>query len=82
MDKKQLEEKVIGYFAITFQREAKDLVPGTLIKEELGGTSMRMVALISLVENELDIMIPLPEAGKFKTIGDVIDRLAAELRVV
>lgn len=82
MDKKQLEEKIVGYFALTFQREAKDLGPGTLIKEELGGTSMKMVALISLVENELDIMIPLPEAGKFKTIGDVIDRLAAEVQAV
>jgi acyl carrier protein len=79
MDKKQLEEKVIGFFAVTFQKEAKALGRETLIKEELGGTSMKMVALISLVENELDIMIPLPEAAKFKTIGEVIDRLAADL---
>jgi acyl carrier protein len=79
MDKKQLEEKVIGFFAITFQKEAKALSRETLIKEELGGTSMKMVALVSLVENELDVMIPLPEAGKFKTIGEVIDRLAADL---
>jgi acyl carrier protein len=40
---------------------------------------MLMVALVSLIENELDVMIPLHGAAKIETVGDLIDHVAKEL---
>ena len=71
----ELEKNVLHYFGISFNVDENTLNRDTNIAADLGGTSMLMVGLISLIDNELDILIPLPEAGKFATIGDVIDRL-------
>ena len=79
MDKKQLEAQIIGFFSITYGKDASDLSRDTLIREELSPASMLMVSLVSHIENELDVMIPLPETNKLKTIGDVIDMVEGQL---
>jgi acyl carrier protein len=74
-DNLDLEKKIIHFFSISFKKDESTLSRDTRIKEDLGGTSMLMVSLVSLVENEMDVLIPLPEASRFKTIGEMIDRL-------
>lgn len=79
MDRKELEAKIISFFATTYDQEASALSMDTKIKEELSSSSMLMVSLVSTIENEIDVMIPLPDAGKFKTIGDVVDMVEGQL---
>ena len=75
METKGIEEQVIHFFSIMFKKDESMLNRDIRIKEDLGGTSLMMVGLVSLIENEMDVLIPLPEASKFKTIGDVINWL-------
>lgn len=78
MEFQNLEERIIHYFSITYNKDKSTLNRNTRIQEDLGGKSLMMVALVSLIEEDLDLMIPLQEAGKFRTIGEVIDHLVAE----
>lgn len=78
MEFQSLEERVIHYFSISYNKDKSTLNRDTRIQEDLGGKSLMMVGLVSLIEDDLDLMIPLQEAGKFKTIGEVIDRLVEE----
>jgi len=73
MDKNQLEQQILGFFAVTYGKNISELTLDTNIKEELSPQSMLMVALVSHIENELDVMIALPETSKFKVIRDVVD---------
>ena len=79
MDKKQLEEQIIGFFSITYNKDVAELSLETKIKEDLSPASMLMVGLVSHIENELDIMIPLPETKNFHTIGDVVEMVSKQL---
>ena len=38
-----------------------------------------MVGLASLIENELDVLIPLPTVATCKTVKDLVDKVEAEL---
>lgn len=79
MDRESIEKKVMECVGITYSRNAEDLSCDTRIKEDLGGQSILMVGLVSLMENELDVLIPLPEAAAAKTIGDIVEKAAAML---
>ncbi len=46
---------------------------------ELGKGSMKMIALTSRIENELDVEVPILEVMKMKTVGELIERVAEEL---
>jgi len=77
MDKAALEQQVLEFFATTYQKDVGALSRDTVIRDELSDKSMLMVSLVALIENELDVMISLPEAGQMKTIGDMIDKVEA-----
>lgn len=70
-----MEEKIIAMFEQSFNREAGTLSRDTKIREELGGSSLLMVATIANVEEEFDVTFPLTEASKCLTIGEFIDRV-------
>jgi acyl carrier protein len=36
-----------------------------------------MVGLVSLIENELDVLVQLPDAAAAKTIGEIVDKVEA-----
>jgi acyl carrier protein len=38
-----------------------------------------MVGLVSLIENELDVLVPLPVAGACKTVGELTDKVEEQL---
>ena len=79
MDRKELEAQIIEMIATIYNKDAEDLSVETNMREELTGSSVLMVALVSEIENELDVMIQLADAAACTTIGDLIDRVEEEL---
>lgn len=79
MDRQEVETKILEYFAVTYNKDVATLSRDTDIKEELSTKSIFMVSLVALIENELDVLISLPDAAKMKTIGDMIDKVYESL---
>ena len=79
MDRKELEVQIIDMIATIYNKNAEDLSVDTVMREELKGSSVLMVGLVSEIENELDVMIQLSEAAACVTIGDLVDKVEAEL---
>ena len=79
MDRKELEAKVIELVAMAYGKDEADITVDTDIKDDLGGTSVMMVGLVSEIENELDAMVSLQVASACKTVGDLIDKVEEEL---
>jgi acyl carrier protein len=79
MDKNEVEQKILECFAITYNKDVSTLTRDTVIREELSDKSILMVGLVAAIENELDVLIALPDAAKMKTIGDMIDKVLSSL---
>lgn len=47
--------------------------------ETLGKGSMKMIALTSMIENELDAEVPVREVMVMKTVGELIERTTEEM---
>ena len=60
MNRKILEEKILECVSTSYNVPVEELSVETKMKEELGGASILMVGLVSLIENELDVLISLP----------------------
>ena len=76
MDRKELEAQMV---ATSYKRDASELSVDTSFKEELGGASIQMVALVSEIENELDAVLMIADASACATIGDLVDLVEEEL---
>ena len=50
MERKELEAQVINMVATSYKQEAANLSMETLFKEDLGGASVQMVALVAEIE--------------------------------
>lgn len=70
-----MEKQIIAMFEMSFNREPGSLSRETKIREDLGGSSLLMVATIANVEEEFDVTFPLTEASKCLTIGEFIDKV-------
>lgn len=46
---------------------------------ELGKGSMKMIALTSMIENELDAEVPIREVMTMKTVGELVERVEEEM---
>jgi acyl carrier protein len=79
MDRKELEAQVLQMVAMSYKKDVKDLNTSTSFKEDLGGASVQMVALVSEIENELDVELMLSEASACATVGDLTDLIEKEL---
>jgi len=79
MDRKELEAKIIELVSTSYSKDISELSVNTNMKEELPGASVLMVGLVSEIENELDVMIQLADAAACVTIGDLVDKVEAEL---
>lgn len=79
MDRKELEKTILGLVATSYNTDVNALSMDTCIREDLGGASVLMVGLVSEIENELDVLVPLPHAAACKTIGELTDRVEALL---
>ncbi len=79
MDRKELEKQVIGLVATSYGVDESTLTVDTNIAEEIGGTSVQMVGLVSEIENELDVMVQLQDAAGCATIGDLVNKVEEEM---
>ena len=79
MDCKELEAQIIDMISTIYNKDADTLSVDTNMREELKGSSVLMVGLVSEIENELDVMIQLADAAACATIGDLVDKVEAEL---
>ena len=79
MNREELESKVLECVSTTFKRPAESLSMDTEFKADLGGASILMVGLASLLENELDVLIPLPVVAACKSLKDLADKIEESL---
>lgn len=70
-----IEEKVIACAAEVYGVDAASITSATDIREELSNQSIKLIAFISTIEDELDAAISIPEAGSLKTIGDFVQKV-------
>lgn len=79
MNRAELEEKVLECVSITFKKAEDELSVDTNFKADLGGASIMMVGLASLIENELGVLIPLPTVAGCQTVKDLVDKVEKAL---
>lgn len=75
MNRSELEAKILELVSMSYKKDVSTLSMDTRIKEDLGGTSVLMVGLVSEIENELDVMVQLADAASFKTIADLVNKV-------
>ena len=75
----EVTRTVIDCCAEAYNVEAEELTPATNIREDLSNQSMKMIAFISAIEDELDVTIEIREAANYFTIADFAARVKALL---
>ena len=76
MDNEELFEQVAGFAKQAYGYEG-EITPDTTF-DELGKQSMKMIALTSMIENELDAEVTVSEIMNMHTFGELVARVAEE----
>lgn len=79
MERNEIVSKLIELAAMSYKTDASALSESTSFKDDLGGASVQMVALVSEIENELDVSLMLADASGCATIGDLADLVEEEM---
>ena len=79
MDRKEIVSQILEMVAASYKTDLAALSEDTSFKDDLGGASVQMVALVSEIENELDVALMLADASACKTIGELVDLVEEEL---
>ncbi|MDO5100708.1 MAG: phosphopantetheine-binding protein [Eubacteriales bacterium] len=79
MSRAEIVSKVLEMVAMYYKKDVASLSEGTSFKEDLSGASVQMVALVSEIENELDVALMLADASGCATIGDLVDLIEEEM---
>lgn len=79
MRREDILNQVIEYAANAFKKNINDISETTIIKDELGTGSMQRIVMCSLIENDMDVVIPVMEFGKYETIGDLVNKIISEM---
>ncbi len=73
----ELFEQLAGFARTAYGYEG-EITPDTTF-DELGKGSMKMIALTSTIENELDAEVTIHEIMTMKTFGELVERVAEEI---
>ncbi len=73
MSRKEIEDKVLECVYITYKKDPSEVTLETTFKDDLGGASILLVGVVSLIENEMDVLVSLPEASTAVTVKDLVD---------
>lgn len=68
----EIAEKVIQCAAEGYEVDASEITLATDIREDLSNQSMKMIVMISAIEDELGVTIDIPDAGNMNTIRDFV----------
>ncbi|MBC5682918.1 acyl carrier protein [Ruminococcus hominis] len=79
MSRQEILEQVLNMVAMSYKKDVVGLSEKTSFKEDLGGASVQMVALVSEIENELDVALMLVDASACNTISDLVDLIEEEM---
>lgn len=79
MERQEILTQVLEMVAMAYKKDVSELSEGTSFKDDLSGASVQMVALVSEIENELDVALMLADASACSTIGDLIDLIEDEM---
>ena len=77
MANQELLEQLAGFAKVAYQYDGEITADTTF--DELGKGSMKMIALTSTIENELDAEVTIHEVMKMKTFGELVDRGEEEM---
>ena len=79
MDRQEILTQVLDMVAMAYKKDVVTLSETTSFKEDLSGASVQMVALVSEIENELDVALMLADASACTTMGDLINLIEEEM---
>ena len=79
MDRQEILTQVLDMVAMAYKKDVVTLSETTSFKEDLSGASVQMVALVSEIENELDVALMLADASACATIGDLVTLIEEEM---
>ena len=75
--KQELLEQLAEFAKVAYGYEGEITADTTF--DELGKGSMKMIALTSTIENELDAEVTIHEVMTMKTFGELVERVEEEL---
>jgi len=73
----ELLEQLAEFAKVAYGYEGEITADTTF--DELGKGSMKMIALTSTIENELDAEVTIHEVMKMKTFGELVERVEEEI---
>ncbi|MBE5970413.1 MAG: acyl carrier protein [Lachnospiraceae bacterium] len=71
----ELTKTVIECAAAGYEVDASTITPQTDIREDLSNQSMKMIVMISEIEERLGVTIDIPDAGNLNTIADFVQKV-------
>lgn len=77
----ELTQTVISCTAEAYDVDEASITLATDIREDLSPESMKMIVMLSNIEEELDVVIEIPEAGNLNTIADFVNTVRAKLGI-
>jgi len=77
MANQELLNQLAGFAKVAYGFDGEITADPTF--DELGKGSMKMNALTSTIENELDAEVTIHEVMKMKTFGELVDRVEEEI---
>lgn len=75
----EITKTVIVCAADAYGVDASEITPATDIREDLSNESMKMIVMISSIEEETDVTIEIQEASLLNTIQDFVDKVKERL---
>ncbi len=72
-------ETVFDFVAKAYKLDSAEGLTNETTFESCGKESMKMIGLLAMIENELDIEVPLRDGMNMKTLGELVERVEAEL---
>lgn len=79
MERNEILSQVLEMVAMSYKKDVSELSESTSFKTDLYGASVQMVALVSEIENELDVALMLSDASACNTIGDLVTLIEEEM---
>lgn len=79
MERNEILAQVLEMVAMSYKKDVSELSEKTSFKDDLSGASVQMVALVSEIENELDVSLMLADASACATISDLVDLIEEEM---
>ena len=71
----ELTKVVIECAATGYEVDPSTITADTDIREDLSNESMKMIVMISEIEDKLNVTIEIPEAGNLNTIRDFVNKV-------